>query len=519
MLALLLGLGLGAVVVALTGRATRAAERQAAATLAQQLEARNAEHLARAEELQTLRAAHAELHGHRENLRQAAEEVRVAHARIEAELEAVRRRQGPLEEAAARADEEHRSLRRDLGDAREALREATTQLLADRSAAEARLEQERRAAEEKLALLAEARVELSHQFETLAARIFDEKAKRFGEQNQAGMDALLTPLREKLGEFQQKVEGLQQEGVVGRTELRTHIETLSKLNDRLSAEASSLASALKGSSKTQGDWGEVLLERMLEDAGLRKGEEYRVQESFSREDGTRARPDVILNLPGEKHLVIDAKVSLVDYNAYCECNDEASRTISLAKHVASLREHIRGLSRRKYQTLYQLQSIDFVVMFVPIEPAYLLALSKDGRLWQEAWENNVLLASPGTLFPIIRTVAHLWRQERQNRNVQEIVDRGALLYDKLSAFATDLVKVGTGLDTARDSYDKAMNKLTTGRGNVIGQAEKLKGLGVKPSKHMPKEMLVALQDELVHTLVEETDARVSDEEAGRLFEQ
>ena len=307
----------------------------------------------------------------------------------------------------------------------------------------------------------------------------------------------MTPLREKLGEFQQKVESMQQEGLTGRTELRAHIETLGKLNDRLSTEASSLASALKGSSKTQGDWGEVLLERMLEDSGLRKGVEYRVQESFTREDRTRARPDVILNLPGAKHLVIDAKVSLLDYNAYCECDNDAHRAQALARHVGSLREHIRGLAKRNYQTLYQLQSIDFVVLFVPIEPAYLLALSKDGRLWQEAWESSVLLASPGTLFPIIRTVAHLWNQERQHTNVKEIVKRGGDLYDKLSAFAGDLLKIGSGLDSARDSYDKAMGKLKTGKFSALRQAELLRDFGVMPTKPLPRELL-EFPDETIH---------------------
>ena len=503
LLSLLVGLAIGAVATVLAGRASRASERQAGAALAQQAEMRAAEHNARVEELAALRAEHAAVAQQRENLRGMVEELRVTHARIEAEHASLRARQAPLEVSHAQALEEHRTLRQDLGAAREALQAATTQLAAEREAGEQRLRAERVSADEKLALLSEARVALSHQFETLAARIFDEKAKRFGEQNQAGMESLLAPLREKLGEFQSRVEGLQQEGVVGRTELRTHIETLSKLNDRLSAEASSLASALKGSSKTQGDWGEVLLERMLEDAGLRRDQEYRVQESFTRDDGTRARPDVIIDLPGGKHLVVDAKVSLSDYNAYCECTDEANRALSLGKHVQSLRAHIRGLKKRDYQVLYQLQSIDFVVMFVPIEPAYLLALSKDGRLWQEAWENDVLLVSPGTLFPVIRTVAHLWRQEQQNRNVQAIVDRGAELYDKLAGFAGDLVKVGDGLDAARGFYDKAMNKLRTGKGNAIRQAELLKALGVKPSKQMPKELLEVLEEELVRTLVDE----------------
>ncbi len=518
--ALVLGMAAGALAAMLVARSIG---RQTVAGLAERAAAAAAEHAKRTEELAQVRAEHAGLERERDELRQAREEARVAHARVEAELDGLRQRQATLEQTARKAVEEHRELQQELGEAKAALREAATQVAAgresaerlmqaERSAAAARLEAERCAANEKLLLLSEARAELANQFKTLAAEIFEEKSKRFGEQNHTQMDSLLAPLREKLGEFQLKVEGLQNEGVVGRTELRAHIETLSKLNDRLSAEASSLASALKGSSKKQGDWGEVLLERMLADAGLREGEEYRVQASFSRDDGTRARPDVILNLPGEKHLVIDAKVSLLDYNAYCDCEDEASRAVSLARHVASLREHIRGLSKRKYQALYQLQSIDFVVMFVPIEPAYLLALSKDGRLWQEAWESDVLLVSPGTLFPVIRTVAHLWRQEQQNRNVQEIVYRGGELYDKLAAFAADVIKIGDGLDTARTSYDRAMNKLKTGKGNAIRQAELLKGLGVKPSKQMPKELLESLQEELAHTLVEGIDSAATVED-------
>ena len=509
--ALALGIGLGMLAAWLAARAGRLAERRAAAEASERASILAAECAALGGQQKALVLE-------RDAMREAREEARVARARAEAELASLGQRYAAGESVLAETSESYRVLQRALSEAQVALGEANTRLAAERestrqlieaerSAAEARLEAEREAAasrlalehcaaEEKLLLLTGARAELSNQFKTLAAEIFDERSKRLGEQNHASMDSLLAPLRDKLGEFQQRVEGFSNESRVGRGELRTHIETLSKLNDRLSAEASSLASALKGSSKKQGDWGEVLLERMLQDSGLREGHEYRVQTSFSREDGTRARPDVILNLPADKHLVIDAKVSLVHYNAYCDCDEDASRALSLLRHVSSVREHIRGLSKRTYQTLYQLQSIDFVVMFVPIEPAYLLALSKDGSLWQEAWEKDVLLVSPGTLFPVIRTVAHLWRQEQQDRNVQDISERGARLYEKLAAFAADLVKVGAGIETARDSYDKAMSKLKTGRGNAIAQAEKLRELGIKSNKQMPREMLDALKDEL-----------------------
>jgi DNA recombination protein RmuC len=426
----------------------------------------------------------------RDALRGAAGELRIQEARLEAELAAARERQSESRAEAALAGEKQEALLRELRELAEQLAQARAELAAERTAGP-----------EKLALVTGAREELADRFKTLASEIFEEKSQRFTDTNRTSIDQLLTPLRERLGEFQARVEELKVDGVAGRSELKTHIEGLRSLNERLSVEASGLVAALKGSSKTQGDWGEMLLERMLEDCGMRQGQEYLVQESYTREDGTRARPDVILKMPGGQHLVIDAKVSLVDYNAYCACADEASRAASLARHVGSVRQHFRGLSKRRYQEIYELQAIDFVVMFVPIEPAYLLALSRDGRLWQEAWANDVLLVSPGTLFPVLRTVAHLWRQERQVLNVQEIVDRGALLYDKLAAFAVDLVKVGAGLETARGSYEEAVKKLSTGRGNVIRQAEMLKELGVKTSKPMPRE-LVEVQEELPYVLVE-----------------
>jgi DNA recombination protein RmuC len=488
---LVFGLALGAIAAWFAARAAGDGLRRAAEERAAQASSRASEHAAaiaaRGEELQTLRKE-------QNALREEAESLRVAHARLETELHAARTRHAHLENELARSEEEENALRRELCHAQEQSTRFSTAL-----------ESERSAAAEKLAMLLGAREELGNQFKALANDILEEKSRHFTDQNRTSIDQLLTPLRDRLGEFQQKVEALKEDGIAGRSELKTHIDGLRTLNERLSAEASSLVSALKGSSKTQGDWGEVLLERMLEDAGLRKGEEYRVQESFTREDGSRARPDVVLNMPGDKHLVIDAKVSLLDYNAYCECADEAGQAVSLARHVGSMREHVRGLSKRKYQALYDLQSIDFVVMFVPIEPAYLLALAKDGKIWQEAWASDVLLVSPGTLFPVIRTVAHLWRQEQQNRNVQEIVYRGGELYDKLAAFTADLVKIGDGIDNARASYDKALGKLRTGKGNAIRQAEMLKALGVKPSKQLPREMLESLEDELVRTLVEDTD--------------
>jgi DNA recombination protein RmuC len=357
------------------------------------------------------------------------------------------------------------------------------------------LDGERSGAAEKIAVLTQAREELSNQFKALANEILERKSKAFTEQNQTNLTNLLTPLREKFGEFQQKVESLEKDGITGRTELRTQIDNLRTLNERLSADAANLVTALKGSSKTQGDWGELVLEKLLESAGLREGQEYHVQSSFTRDDRTRARPDVILELPGGRHLVIDAKVSLGDYDAYCASDEEAAREAALKQHIASMRAHIRELANRNYQSLYGIQSPDFVVMFVPIEPAFMLALAHEGKLWQEAWDRDVLLVSRTTLLFVLRTVAQLWRQEQQTRNVQEIVKRGGELYDKLAAFAKDLLDVGKSLDAARASYDDAQKKLATGKGNAIRQAEILKGLGIKPAKALPLTLVEEAMDE------------------------
>lgn len=349
------------------------------------------------------------------------------------------------------------------------------------------LEAEQKNSQEKLAMLTAARVELSNQFEALANKVLEEKSRKFTEQNQANLGHLLNPLRDKFGEFQQKVESLEKEGITGRTELKTQIDQLRSLNERLSQDATNLVTALKGSSKTQGDWGEYVLESILESSGLRKDHEYRVQESFTREDEhrSRARVDVILDLPEGRHIILDSKVSLNDYNDYCAAQEDAAREAALARHLASVRNHIRELSQRNYPALFELNSLDFVVMFVPIEPAFMLAIARDGKLWQEAWDRNVLLVSPSTLLFVLRTVSHLWRQEQQTRNVQDIVRRGGELYDKLSAFVKDLTDVGKNLDAARASYEEAYKKLATGKGNAIRQAEMLKSLGVKPSKSLP----------------------------------
>jgi DNA recombination protein RmuC len=345
----------------------------------------------------------------------------------------------------------------------------------------AELEAERRQSSEKLALLSEAREELTHEFRSLANDILEEKSRRFTEQNHTSLGQLLEPLKSRIHEFQNKVDQVYVQEGKDRSALTEQVRLLMDLNRKLSEDASDLTRALKGSSKTQGNWGEVVLERILESSGLRKGHEYEVQTSYAREDGSRGQPDVILHLPEDRHIVIDAKVSLVDYNEHCNSETDLLREAAAVRHLASVRAHIKGLSARNYQSL-GLASLDFVVMFVPVEPAFMLAISHDTTLWTQAWERNILLVSPSTLLFVLRTVGHLWRQEAQTQNARDIASRGAELYDKLSAFVSDLTKIGDRLSQARESYDAALSKLTRGRGNVIRQAEMLRKLGLQPTK-------------------------------------
>lgn len=357
------------------------------------------------------------------------------------------------------------------------------------------LDAERRQNDEKLALLNDAREQLSNQFKALASEILEEKAKRFTEQNQTNIGQLLEPLKIKLTEFQGKVEEVYVQEGKERSALAAQVKHLMDLNRQLSDDAHNLTRALKGSSKTQGNWGEMILEKILESSGLRKGHEYDVQESHSREDGSRVQPDVIIHLPEERHIIVDAKVSLNAYEEYVNAEDDMGREVAFKRHLASVRGHIKELSDKNYHDIHGVKSLDFVLMFIPVEPAFMLAISQDNEMWEDAWKRNVLLVSPSTLLFVVRTVAHLWRQEQQNRNAQEIARRGAELYDKLVGFVDDLKGIGNRLGQAQRDYDSAYGKFVSGKGNVIRQAELLKGLGVKPGKTMPSEVLDAALEE------------------------
>ena len=350
------------------------------------------------------------------------------------------------------------------------------------------LELERSQTNEKLEFREDTEKKLSNQFKILAGEILEEKSRKFTDQNKINLDRLLEPLKTKISEFQGKVQEVYIQEGKDRSALSEQVKQLMALNNQLSDDAHNLTRALKGQSKAQGNWGELILERVLEASGLRKGHEYNVQVSHVRKDGTRVQPDVVIHLPENRHLIIDAKVSLTAYEIHANAGNDPERNAAIKKHMESVRSHIKELSEKNYHQLYGLQSFDFVLMFIPIEPAFMLAISNDNNLWLESWKKNILLVSPSTLLFVVRTVAHLWKQEQQNRNAQEIASRGAELYNKLAGFVDDLNMLGKRLQQAQIAYDDAYSKFSKGKGNVIRQAEMLKELGVKPTKPLSQNL-------------------------------
>ncbi len=362
---------------------------------------------------------------------------------------------------------------------------------------EAELRNERQNLAEKLTLLESAKQALANQFQALAADILDQKSKTFAEASQKDLGTLLSPLAAQIKEFRDKVEQAQSDSKTGVTKLETLIGTLGGLNQQLTEEARNLTTALRGSSKAQGDWGELIVRNLLEKAGLREGEQFRVQETLDGVSGNgderqkKARPDVIVNLPGGRHLVIDSKVSLNAYTDSVNAVTDEERKLAIKRHLSSVRAHIDGLATRRYHKLDPLESLDFVVMFIPIEPAFLSALHEDESLWRYAYEKEVLLVGPTTLLFVIRIIDNLWQQELQARSVQDVMDRGTALYEKFVGFVTDLEAVGKGLRSANNCYGDAMKKLGEGPGNLIRQVEMMKKLGIRTNKSIPRNLLDA----------------------------
>lgn len=338
--------------------------------------------------------------------------------------------------------------------------------------------------------LEEIQKKFTTEFENIASKILKKNSEEFTLANQKNIGEVLTPLKEKILLFEKKVEDTYQKGLKDQTDLRAELKKLYDLNHRISEEASNLTKALKGDVKKQGNWGEVVLERILERSGLNEGEQgYLKQFSDTSDDGKRIQPDIVINLPDNKHIIIDSKVSLIAYERAVNANTEEERVKFVKEHLFSLKTHIKGLSEKHYQTAKNLNSPDFVLLFIPIEASFSLAIQEDQELFSYAWDQKVVIVSPSTLLATLRTIASIWQQENQTRNALEIARQSGALYDKFVNFVGDLESIGKGLDSTRKTYDQAMNKLHTGSGNLIRRVEKIKKLGAKATKELPKNLI------------------------------
>lgn len=326
-------------------------------------------------------------------------------------------------------------------------------------------------------------------FKILANEILEEKTKKFTEQNSTKLNEILKPLNEKIKEFEKKVEETYDKESKQRFSLQEEVKRLAELNQKISLEAHNLTNALKGQAKTQGNWGEIILESILEKSGLVKDREYYVQASFTSDEGKRLQPDVVVHYPGERYIVIDAKVSLVAYERYASAESDTERDTAFKEHILSIKNHVNELNGKNYQGLYQLKSLDFVMMFLPIEPAYLLAIQKDPELWNYAYQKRILLISPTNLIAALKMIATLWQQENQNKNALDIAEQSGALYDKFVALVEDLIDVGKKLEATQTGYKNAMNKLNEGKGNLVKRAEDIRKMGAKTKKALPQSLV------------------------------
>lgn len=336
--------------------------------------------------------------------------------------------------------------------------------------------------------LADMQKQLTTQFENLANKILEEKSEKFTQQNKEQISRLLGPLGEKLESFKKKVEETYNDENKQRATLKEQIRQMAELNKAMSEDAKNLTRALKGDSKTQGNWGEVILQRILEKSGLRKDEEYFVEQSVTRDDGSRIRPDVVVQLPEDKFLVIDSKVSLTAFERFASASDDAEQQSALKAHVQSVRAHVKGLSNKNYQQIHGDRSPDFVLLFIPVEPAFAAALQTDAEMYYDAFDKNIVIVSPSTLLATLATINSIWNRERQSQNARKIASRGGELLDKFTLFVESMEKIGERIHQAQDSYDQAMKRLSKGNGNLIRQAEMLQELGAENSKELPSHL-------------------------------
>ena len=384
-----------------------------------------------------------------------------------------------LEAGIAERDEQIRSLNEEAASSRAGHSELAT-----------RLEEQKKQNDE-------VKKRMTVEFENLANKILEDKSKRFTALNKSNLDELLKPMHTQLGDFRKRVDKIHNEDSEARSKLRGHIEQLNTLNQQMNKEAQNLTRALKGDNKAQGNWGEMILEKVLEQSGLRKGKEYEIQRAFRDSENSLLKPDVIVHLPEEKDIVIDSKVSLIHYNEYINSEDSAEQQKALKAHVDSVREHINNLGSKDYSSLKGLRSLDFILLFMPIDAAFMAAFQADEKLFNTAFEKKIVVVTPTTLLATLRTIENIWRYERQNENSRQIADKAGTIYDKLRGFLEDFEKIGKQIDTVHSSYDAAMNKLTLGKGNLIRQAESFVDLGVKVKKEIPKTITNIAEEEII----------------------
>jgi DNA recombination protein RmuC len=343
---------------------------------------------------------------------------------------------------------------------------------------------------------ADLQAKFTKEFENLANKIFEEKSTKFTAQNKENMDQLLNPLQLKILNFEKKVEDSHKESLLNNVSLREQIINLTSLNEKMSQEAINLTKALKGDSKMQGNWGELILERVLEKSGLEKDREYFVQQAHTDPQGNRVFPDVVIQLPDGKKMIVDSKVSLTAYEKYANEEDTNLKASYLKEHVNSIRRHVEQLGDKNYHDLYQIESPDFVLLFIPIEPAFATALNEDTTLYNKAFEKNIVIVTPSTLLATLRTIDSMWTNQKQQENAFEIARQAGALYDKFEGFVTDLIRIGKKIDESKTEYDGAMNKLKEGKGNLITSVEKLKKMGAKAKKSLPEQLLKDSDEEL-----------------------
>ncbi|EGR2910019.1 DNA recombination protein RmuC [Vibrio parahaemolyticus] len=413
----------------------------------------------------------------------AAFEVRQSHGKLMAAMEKLRYFEAVKQERQQYFDE--------LGQMREQKSRLETQLREQ----QARHEQMNQANAEKLQILEQAEVRLKQQFEHLANQLFEEKTAKVDLQNRQSLEGLLSPLKEQLEGFKKQVNDSFSQEAKERHTLVHELKNLQRLNEQMTREAVNLTQALKGDNKQQGNWGEVVLARVLAESGLREGHEYETQVNLQSEAGKRYQPDVIVHLPQNKQVVVDSKMALVAYERYFNAETDAERDRALSAHLTALRAHIKGLSMKDYHKLKGIQSLDYVLMFIPVEPAFQVAIQADPSLIKDAMEQNIILVSPTTLLVALRTIDNLWRNERQNENAKLIAQRATKLYDKLRLFIDDMEGLGGALDRANQTYQGAMNKLATGRGNVIRQAESFRQLGVEIKRPISSDLTQLAQSD------------------------